>query len=226
MRLTEAIAAESWARPLRRLEPPSATAASGRSSGLASTLTLSLVAVTVGLMVAGAMLLAGVRLREVTSGSMVPTYPVHSWLVTAERGGVRGADVERGEVVVFRYPFGSDLRAIKRVVAVPGDTVELHSTQVVVNGTALPVTPADPKASEPAGDQDVVPAGAVFLLGDNSPASIDSRSFGLVAEDELTGRVLMRLPASPLVLLGAAAALVAAGAGAVRLRDRRRRVTG
>lgn len=194
---------------------------SGAGAGSSGLLT-SLVAVAVGLAVAGAVLLAGVRLREVTSGSMVPTYPVHSWLVTAERGGVRAADVRRGDVIVFRYPFGSDLRAVKRVVAVPGDIVELHSSRVVVNGTVLPVTPVDPKAPEPSGTGDVVPPGSVFLLGDNSGASIDSRSFGLVPEEELAGRVLAPLPASPLVLLAGAALLVAALTATTRLRFRRR----
>ena len=141
---------------------------------------------------------------------MAPTYGVEAWIVTRETPRALD-DVTRGDVIVFRYPFGSDLRAIKRAVAVPGDRVQLRPDTVSVNGGEHAVVPpgggSDPQPSDVPADH-VVPPEHIFVLGDNPAASIDSRSFGDLPGEEVAGRVLFALPASPL-LLGAITALVA-----------------
>lgn len=182
-------------------------------------------ALAVGALLGWLVLASGLRARQVTSGSMAPTYDPGSWVLTVERDP-SAEDLDRGDVAVFRYPFGSDLRAVKRVVAVPGDRVELRPDAVIVNGRSIPVEPVGDgtdAGAAPVGDGDVVAPGHLFLLGDASSASIDSRSFGTLPDDELTGRVLIRLPAPPLVLAAAALAAVAALVTATRwLRHRHR----
>jgi signal peptidase I len=93
---------------------------------------------------------------------------------------------ERGEVVVFHTEDGKDL--IKRVIGVPGDTVEAKEGKVFVNGKPLP---------EPYLGKDVVtgdfppvkvPNGKYFVLGDNRSESADSRILGLVSEEDIIGR--------------------------------------
>ncbi|MFN0180244.1 MAG: signal peptidase I [Gemmatimonadales bacterium] len=166
-------------------------------------------ALILGGVVGWALLASGVQLRRVTSASMMPTYEVGSWLVSWERSDITAGSLDRGDVVVFRYPFGSDLRAIKRVVALPGDRVEVRADAVVVNGEEIAVaSPLGPGQPPPVRVPGVLSPGTVFVLGDNSANSIDSRSFGPVAAEQLTGRVLARVPFASLTavawLLGAA----------------------
>lgn len=98
----------------------------------------------------------------------------------------------RGDVVSFDATIsGVPDTLIKRVVAVPGDTVEVFGDRVLVNG------------SEPSFDNTVligdeqfhivpftVPAGTVYVLGDNRPVSLDSRFIGLIPLGDIRGRVV------------------------------------
>jgi signal peptidase I len=82
-------------------------------------------------------------------------------------------------------------RVIKRVVALPGDTVGVVSGRAFVNGalTDMPegVILSDNDASDA---ENVVPAGHVYVLGDNRPVSLDSRFFGPVPLDAISGKVV------------------------------------
>ena len=122
---------------------------------------------------------------------------VGDWLVVSDLDA-RGRDsVGRRAIVVFRYPLGTTGRAVKRVVAVAGDMVAFTDRYLSVNGSSTPIA-GSPSELGPDGKptgrhrprQVVrVPAGHVFLLGDNTAVSIDSRAFGPVPETELVGRV-------------------------------------
>jgi signal peptidase I len=95
----------------------------------------------------------------------------------------------RGDVVVFRFPKDPSRDFIKRVIGVPGDTVEVRERQVLVNGRVLdepylrdqdqPRYPAPPI---------VVPPGQFYVLGDNRNNSSDSHVWGLVPRDNVIGR--------------------------------------
>lgn len=100
------------------------------------------------------------------------------------------ADVERGDVVILRYPRNPAVDFVKRIVALPGDRVAMHDGMLIVNGA-----PADDYGCIP--DHQMlaeltVPAGQFFVLGDNRPVSCDSREFGLLDESLLKGRVRAR----------------------------------
>lgn len=130
----------------------------------------------------------------VSSDSMKPTVAAGSliWLDKASPGltGVRP-----GQLVVFRGPddaeMPNDAVLLKRVVAAGGQTVSLQDGVLFVDGA---------RATEPFVDQETidgvyfgpvtVPAGNVFLLGDNRETSVDSRHFGPIPNSEILGTVL------------------------------------
>jgi signal peptidase I len=160
----------------------------------------------------------GLYPARVTSGSMSPTLVRADWLVAHKLAGRDRGTIRRSQIVVFRFPFGSSGRAVKRVVAVAGDRVEIGKRYVRVNGHTIrtaggpAVAVGLDREEKPLPVRERVPAGHVFLLGDNAAASIDSRSFGPVPDSELVGRVsfVIGQPAWWLVALLAAGALAAA----------------
>ena len=99
--------------------------------------------------------------------------------------------IERGDVIVFRYPRDPAKSYIKRVVGVPGDRVRIEDGIVVVNGRTLrePYVPDeyDDVRSYP---ETVVPAHSYFVLGDHRNLSNDSRDFGPVDEMFIYGKAV------------------------------------
>jgi signal peptidase I len=96
--------------------------------------------------------------------------------------------VQRGDIVVLRYPLDPRLDYIKRVIGLPGDLVRIHGGFVSVNGEVL----EEPYISrpDPRGDLCVrVEAEHYFVMGDNRPHSSDSREFGQVPRENLVGKV-------------------------------------
>lgn len=112
-----------------------------------------------------------------------------------------GARVTRGEVVIFDSP-RDGTRLIKRIVAVPGDRVELRSGRLVINGQ--PMAGGDSVEMFGArtaqlnllagGGPDVyvdgVPEGMLLAVGDHRGNSLDGRMFGWVAEEDVYGRAI------------------------------------
>jgi signal peptidase I len=101
--------------------------------------------------------------------------------------------IERGDVVVFWYPRDPSVSFIKRVVALPGDTVEIRRGRVMVNGVAadesyLPAAFRDSDNHPPL----EVAKGFYFVLGDHRRSSNDSRSWGEVPERYIYGRAVFR----------------------------------
>lgn len=97
---------------------------------------------------------------------------------------------EHGEVVLLRDENGGpDL--IKRVVALPGETVTVRGDGVYVDGEPLRGTSAGNEPSAPSGFGTTVPPGHVYVLGDNRDRSTDSRSFGPVSMDRIQGEAIL-----------------------------------
>jgi signal peptidase I len=99
--------------------------------------------------------------------------------------------VERGDIVVFRYPRDPRKSFIKRVIALPGDTIRISYGHVYVNGKTVdePYVPEDylDTRSYP---ETVVPANAYFVLGDHRSMSNDSREFGPVPRSHIYGKAV------------------------------------
>ena len=100
--------------------------------------------------------------------------------------------VERGDIVVMRYPRDPSVDYIKRVIGLPGDRVTMAGGHVWVNGELLEEPYVD-DTDQGSYLNTVVPDEQYFVLGDNRPRSSDSREFGTVPEDFVRGRVDVRL---------------------------------
>src|SRR5690349_10816185 len=115
-------------------------------------------------------------------------------------------DIKRGDIIVFRYPLQPDTDFVKRVIGMPGDTVQLRDKVVSVNGTALDgqyvvhddpqIYPLQPALPEPYRSRDQfgpfkVPEGQYFAMGDNRDRSSDSRYWGTVPRTMIKGRAFM-----------------------------------
>lgn len=132
----------------------------------------------------------------IPSSSMVSTLNVGD-RVLVNKVSYRVHDVNRGDIIVFERPAGeadggiTDL--IKRVVGLPGDTVEGQNGQVLVNGQPL----AEPYLDEGVVTTDFppteVPEGHLFMMGDNRGDSRDSRFFGPIDESTIVGRAFFRV---------------------------------
>lgn len=110
-------------------------------------------------------------------------------------------DPQRGDIIVFRPPSPAcPLDAttcvpfVKRVIGLPGDRVDVTGGKVYVNGVVLSEDYARPPTS-PESDSVpypyLVPADAVFVLGDNRPVSGDSRAWGAVPLASIVGRAYL-----------------------------------
>jgi signal peptidase I len=115
--------------------------------------------------------------------------------------------IQRKHVIVFKFPEDPTRDFIKRVIGLPGETIEIRDKQVFVNGKPLdepyahfmtpPLRPGDPEyglrgdsLQDNWGPQ-TVPAGELLVLGDNRDNSRDSRFWGFLPMDQVKGRALL-----------------------------------
>jgi signal peptidase I len=152
-----------------------------------------------------------VQAFKIPSGSMLPTLQIGDHiLVNKFAYGVRLPIVDalllkvsqphRGDVIVFIYPEDPDKDFIKRVVGVAGDTIEVRSKRLYVNGE-LVVDPHEYHAEGLEGRSAssprdtfgpvTVPADSVFVMGDNRDRSYDSRYWGPVTLDKVKGKAFL-----------------------------------
>jgi signal peptidase I len=126
--------------------------------------------------------------------SMEPNFGNGDYLII-DQLSYRLREPQRGEVVVFKYPNIPSQRYIKRIVGLPGETVEIKEGKVIISGVAL--------------DESTYLAGFVytderefnlitladseyFVLGDNRAASSDSRIWGSLPREDIIGRAFIR----------------------------------
>lgn len=124
------------------------------------------------------------RIR-VEGDSMEPTLHNNEFVVVNKLAYFRSPP-ERGDIVVFRFPLDPARRFVKRIVALPGETVHVEDGRVYVDGVSLsePYVAAAPRYD---GDW-VVNEGEVFVLGDNRNNSSDSQNWGNLPIEDIIGK--------------------------------------
>lgn len=134
----------------------------------------------------------------VKGASMEPNFANGEYLIINELI-YRVESPQRGEVAVFKYPSDPKQYYIKRIIGLPGETVEIKDGQVIIYSQAKPdgfvlneskylssdeVTPGEYKIT--------LKNNQYFVLGDNRQASFDSRRWGALSENYIIGRVWLR----------------------------------
>jgi signal peptidase I len=131
----------------------------------------------------------------IPSDSMLPTLQQDD-RVLVNKLSYKLHDVNRGDIVVFSKPpkEQSDIKdLVKRVIALPNETVEAHDGHVYVNDRRLdePYLADDVEQADFAPQK--VPSGDVWVMGDNRSNSEDSRVFGPIRQSSIVGRVFVRI---------------------------------
>jgi signal peptidase I len=110
-------------------------------------------------------------------------------LVLVNRLAYRIGEPQRGDVIIFYYPFNPEKRYIKRIIGLPGDTVTVRDGQLLVNGAVVeePYIAAPPEYS----GTWVVGPNEVFVLGDNRNNSEDSTDWGMLPMEEIIGKAVL-----------------------------------
>ncbi len=142
----------------------------------------------------------------IPSGSMLETIQIGDYLLVNKMAyGMKnpftdnswlyeGNDPAHGDIIVFKYPEDPSVDYIKRVIGVPGDTIEIRDKQLYRNNT--PVQEPYTQHKDPHMMMDVrdnygpvtVPAHSFFVMGDNRDNSRDSRYWGFVKKEAIHGK--------------------------------------
>jgi signal peptidase I len=126
----------------------------------------------------------------VQGASMEPTVHNRERLLIT-KFAPRFEDLTRGDIVIFEHPREPGKRLIKRIVALPGESVEIRLGQVLIEGEVL----NEPYLSPEFGthmNSHIVAEGCYFVLGDNRSVSNDSRRLGDVHRSRIIGKAIFR----------------------------------
>jgi signal peptidase I len=144
---------------------------------------------TVGLAVVLFLIINTVSARVRVDGfSMLPTLHDGEFVLVNKLAYQWGTPT-RGDIIVFRSITTNDLDLIKRIMGLPGDKINIHNGQVIVNGQTLaePYINAVPNYS----GEWQVPEGYLFVLGDNRNDSSDSHAWGFLPEKNVIGKAML-----------------------------------
>ena len=135
--------------------------------------------------------------RTVVSGeSMYPTLRDGDNLVV-DKLSYRFTDPKRYDIIVFPFRYQEGTFYIKRVIGLPGETVQIQDGNIYINGKVLKESYGYEEIRNPGSASTELTLGAdeYFVLGDNRNNSSDSRepSVGMIARDEIIGRALLRI---------------------------------
>lgn len=135
--------------------------------------------------------------QEISGASMEPNFHNGEYILT-NKIEYKLKNPSRGDVVIFKSPLNKDIDYIKRIIALPGETVILKDSALWVNGKKV----AEPYLAPDVyifggsylreGVEVTVPDGQYFVVGDNRPHSSDSREFGPIAKEDFIGKALVR----------------------------------
>lgn len=133
----------------------------------------------------------------VNGASMEPTFHPGEYLIVDQLTYKAFSQPKRGEVIIFRYPQDTTKFFIKRVVGLPGETIEIRGENIRISNSDFPegflldedylsFKKQDNLKTELKSDE-------YFVMGDNRPQSSDSRIWGPLKEELIIGRPLVRL---------------------------------
>ncbi len=131
---------------------------------------------------------------KVPSGSMENTVMTGDRLI-ANRLAYLFSEPERFDIVVFRYPDDESVLYIKRIIGLPGETVEIRDNEVYINGSDEPLDDSFIKEDMVSADGVYqVPEGEYFMMGDNRNNSSDSRfwNYKFVKKDKILGKAVFK----------------------------------
>ncbi len=135
---------------------------------------------------------------KIPTGSMRPTF-MEGDRIFVNKISYHFNEPERGDIIVFKYPLDRKKDFVKRLVGLPGETIEIRNGMLYVNGEALDDAPfsnqyyynRDNWLYGQEGQAFVVPANHYFVLGDNSAHSSDGRHWGFVPDDNVVGKAFI-----------------------------------
>ena len=131
--------------------------------------------------------------------SMENTLVANDYLFISKQSYRLFGDPQRGDIIVFHSSLttsdGSEKLLVKRIIAIPGDTISITGGVVYINGEAQDEPYTKDGYTNTEMDEVYVPEGKLFCMGDNRQNSRDSRDplIGLVDEDDVLGKAVFRL---------------------------------
>ena len=146
-----------------------------------------------------AIILAFFKPIIVQQDSMQPNFYSGDYLITSRQAYRLFGQPERGDVIVFKSHLydekGKQKNLIKRIIGLPGDTVEIKNGDVYINGELLQEEYVAEQGLSGEMEAVTVPEGRLFVMGDNRRVSQDSRSpeVGTIEMDSIVGKVVLRL---------------------------------
>src|SRR3989338_2723228 len=132
----------------------------------------------------------------VKGDSMVPNFHSGDYLIVDEIS-YRFSDVKRGDVVVLKYPLDASQRFIKRVVGLPGETLDIKNGKVTITKDGKSQVLSEPylpgSLATDGSSHMVLGPDNYFVMGDNRPFSYDSRRWGVLPKEDIIGKAFMRI---------------------------------
>lgn len=134
--------------------------------------------------------------HQVRGNSMFPNFHDGDYLLT-DKISYHLSDPKRNDVVIFTAPRNEDYDYIKRIVALPGETIKLEKQGILINNNPLEQFYLDEETTFGGkflgmGEEAIVPQDNYFVLGDNRNHSSDSRDWGFVPKDNIIGKAWLR----------------------------------
>ena len=152
------------------------------------------------LVIIGAVILAFLIDTFVIVNAQIPSGSMENTIMTGDRVfgnrlAYKFSDPKRFDIIIFKYPDDESQLFIKRIIGLPGETVEIHDGNIYINGSDTPLEDVDIKEPmEGSFGPYTVPEGCYFVMGDNRNNSRDSRYWEntFVSEDEILGKAVLR----------------------------------
>jgi len=126
----------------------------------------------------------------IPSGSMEPTLTKGDRIIVSKIN-YRLSSPQRGDVIVFKYPVNPDKDFIKRVIGLPGETLEIRDNKLYINGEFVEQPFLPPYLTYGDFGPVTIPEGRYFMMGDNRNNSEDSRFWGTLPSENIIGKTLL-----------------------------------